>query len=561
MSQNPNDNAANGANNPANFPPGKLPSYPGSPTTEPAAGGLKSSLKVAVPLVALVGVVFGVTYLGMYTPPKTDDDPNKTKTQGGTGEPPLRFFTSARRWDPPMLSAPGYRHLPLLAPSKVGPSDGDPTASFSLQDRIFQGFYEHGDTQRRTAFWFENRNDRPVTLRLQKVSCTACSGARLAAIPPETTKQLLHHAAIASLPLGPFNGFGVGLSQPGAALFGMTEPHAGLTPLQWQAAEFKDDPNAAYQVPAATNLDKWSAQWGILELTFKVQEHPSLPLRALFSAQIDGTTDAQEAPFVLWFEVASGFEVSRTAITASEVTQLTGDSEYELLIYSSTRGPGSEFGDLLPPTLSVQLPPGITEAAKFVDVTKVERVPEAELMDVTERLFKDNSRLANVRAAYRATIALRPKIGELRLDLGQLERIISVSVPGASTSRQVTFKALVRGSVWVEGNRSEIVVNSFRGATGTTESLNLATAKTGMELTVVKELCEFKDEKPAQGVTFELEKQPDRGGEGRYRLKITIPPGKAFGDFTGVIVLEVKAEKPGQPPQRIRIPYKGTSRL
>jgi hypothetical protein len=113
----------------------------------------------------------------------------------------------------------------------------------------------------------------------------------------------------------------------------------------------------------------------------------------------------------------------------------------------------------------------------------------------------------------------------------------------------------------VEGNPAEIIVYSFRGATGRTETLNLVTAKTGMELTVVKEQCEFKDEKPAQGVTFELEKQPDRGSEGRYKLKIVIPPGKVFGDFTGVIVLEVKPEKPGVPAQRIRIPFKGTSRL
>lgn len=528
MSQNANQNAAN---SPANFP--------GSPTTTPpVAGGLKSALKVAVPLVALVGVVFGITYLSVYIPPKPPEPP-PGEPRPGTGGPPLVFFTSARGWDPPNLSAPGYQHFPLLAPSRIGSSEGEPTASFSLSNRIFPGYFEHGETVRRTQFWFENRNDKSVTMQLQRVSCSACSGARLAAIPPETTKQLFQHTAIAALPLGAFHGFGVGLVQPAAS----------LTQLQWTEYAFRDNPHATFHVPAATNPDKWSPQWGILELTFQVGEKPVVPLRAHFATQVDGTTQTGDNTFGIMFEAANGFELSRTSIDAGVLGPLSGDSEYQLIVYSNTRGPGSEFGDLLPPSCLVQAPAGIVDPVKFVEVTKVERIPDTGLVDVAERLASEFKRLTNVRAAYRVTIALHPKVGETRLDIGQFERTVAVTVGGVTATRQVTVKAVVRGAVWVDNDPSEIELKTFRGAVGTTEWLNLTTEKTGMELVVVPSEC-----KP-EGFEFALEKQPDRGGQGHYRLRITVPPGRKFGQFSGVVVLEVK----GPNPQRIRIPFKGSS--
>ena len=98
------------------------------------------------------------------------------------GEPPLRFFTSARHWDPPSTKSE-HRPHPLLAPSG-DPQNPDPT-SFSLPDRLFQGVYEPSqDHLRRTQFWFENRNSKPVTMQLKGLSCGSCTGGRVAAIPP-----------------------------------------------------------------------------------------------------------------------------------------------------------------------------------------------------------------------------------------------------------------------------------------------------------------------------------------------------------------------------------------
>jgi len=513
------------------------------PAPPPASGGLKSTLRVVVPLLALGAVVFGVTFFAQYTPPAETED-GKTSSDGApksSGEPPLRFFTSARRWDPPKLSEPGYRHLPLLAPSAVASTDADSRQqnTFSIQDRIFQGYYEPGDAQRATQFWFENRNPNPVALQLRGVSCNACSGARVAAIPPETTKSLLRHAALAALPIGAFHGYGIGLVEPAAA----------LTKLDWAQAQFRDDPHATFHVPAASNPDKWSPQWGILELTFRVGENPKLPLAAEFATQVEGTQQFGRQGFALMYEPAPACEVSRTAIEAGIIDSLSGERDYELIVYSNTRGPGSEFGDLDRPSFLVDAPPGITDPAKFVEVTKVQRIPDAELPDLMERLHSEHKRMNKVRAAYRAIVTFRPRIGESRLEIGQMERTISVSC--GSDPQKVTVKATVHGAVRLENNRIEIELKTFNGRNGHEEWVDLIAEKTGGELVVVKDEC-----KPAD-FGFELVKQPDRGGQGHYRLKISIDKGKVYGQVKGVVVLEVK----GPNPQRIRIPFKGLSQL
>ena len=360
----------------------------------------------------------------------------------------------------------------------------------------------------------------------------------MAAIPPETTRILFQHSALSMLPLGAFNGFGVGLVQPAAK----------LSQLTWAEAQFRDDPNATFHVPAApATPDKWAPQWGILELTFRVAE--SKTLTADFATQVQGTPQAGGTRFVLSFDAAPPCELSRSVIDVGTLDPLSGDREYEFVVYSNTRGPGSEFGDLSEPSSLVQAPVGVIDPVKFVEVTKVVRVPEVELAALTEKLFNDQKRPNKVRAAYTVTVAVRPKVGETRMDLGLLERTVSLTV--GTATQQLVVKAMVRGAVWLDSDRSEFDIESFRGAVGTTQTVALTTEKTGVELVVVKDEC-----KPA-GFEFTLEKQPDRGGQGHYLIKVAIGPKQVFGQFKGEVVLEVK----GPVPQRIRIPFKGSARL
>src|SRR5262245_53389483 len=106
----------------------------GSPAQSPATA-MSSTLKIAVPVFLLMAVIFGITFFAQYTPkpPEQTDGPGQE-----SNEPPLRFFTSARGWDPPDLYSQlglQFRGLPLMAPS-ADPSKSEDAFKFSLQDRI-----------------------------------------------------------------------------------------------------------------------------------------------------------------------------------------------------------------------------------------------------------------------------------------------------------------------------------------------------------------------------------------------------------------------------------------
>lgn len=514
-----------------------------SGATPPAPGGLKSTLKIAVPIVALMSVIFGITLLSRYTPEPIERDKGAGGDSGQTRtEPPLRFFTSTRTWDPPLLT-PEYRHLPLLAPS-ADPSKEDPLA-FSLQDRIFQGFYEPSPEVRRAAFWFENRNPQSVTLQLKGVNCGACSGGRLASIPPEVTKAYLHRTALAALPIGVFNAFGVGLADPAAE----------FSKLNWTTHKFSESPNATYKVAAAPAVaDKWAPQWGILELTFSVSKDPKVPLESVFATQVDGTDNVGGHKFSIFFAPSEPFAVSRPTIDVGEINQLTGDREYTFLLYSATRGPGSEFGDLDKPVCTVQATPGI-DPGPFVAVTNIQRVPDGDLFEVAQQTAK-TGRLTKVQAAYRITVALRPQVGDARLDIGAFDRTVFMTVGNSTAS--VKISAMVRGAVWLANGKTEIEIPTFKGRLGTVHTPELVTESSAIELAVAEDECRPRFFK------YELVKKPERGGQGYYDLKITVPPTRQYGaiDRSSVVVLEVRPAKgakgPGAAPQRIRIPVRGS---
>jgi hypothetical protein len=508
------------------------------------SGGPTSALKVAVPLVALVAVVFGLTYITQYTP-KTEEEKTDTGPAGPAGEPPLRFFNSVRHWDPPLLKAElGYRHLPLLAPSAVAPSSEEAFA-FSLQDRTFQGVYEQSTQhQRATQFWFENRNPATVLMQLKHVSCGSCTGGRVAGIPPEATRSILQHAALTALPVGLFNPFGVALTQPVGEL---ARPDA----LQWTTHTFDapDKSTVTYRVPAApANPDKWTAQWGILELRFKVNAAPGdspKPLDIHFAALVeDGSGRQAMNQFRIAFEVARPFELSRTVLDAGRLDALSGEKRFDLLVYSATRGPGSEFGDLEPPVGAVSDGP-----SKFVEVVKVERVPEGELAEVAEQVATDQKKLTRVRAAYRVAVVFRPVAGDARLDIGKFEQALSFASGG--TTGQATVKAVVNGPVRLDSGNSEIELTTFSGGKGTAQTFDLTTDAAGVELGLVDAECQ------PPGFKFTLEKQPSRDDRGHYKLRVAVPGGQVFGPILkgAAVVLEVK----GPNPQKMRIPVKGTA--
>lgn len=518
---------------------------------------MNSTLKITVPIVILMAVVFGVTFFAQYTPRTPDDDPDAKGPDTAATELPLRFANATRMWDPPdtisVVPPHGirYRGFPLSAPSanpaKSYDNDGNPF-EYSLQDRTFPAFFEPGEKLYGTSFWFENRNTRPVVIQLKSVSCVACSGGRIAPIPPPVTRQLLQMSAVGCLPQGLFNCLSLGMGGPAANL----QPER----LVWEQHLYKEEKNPSYTVPAANDTDGWSPQWGILELQFKVMAASPKAIGAEFAMHVEGSDAAVPAKFAISFEGVNPFEVSPARIDVGELTGNSDARNFELLVFSSTRGPErtgvGEPGDLLPPKVDVRMVGGGPDSGMFVTVSPPVRVPQQELLALTDQLVRQVGKPIRVESAYRIGVHLTPNVGKNKIDIGLLERDIWVAASGAS-ERRVRLTGLVRGPVWLDNDRTDIDLLAYRSRDGiSNQRFRLIAEEKAAKVAVVG-----VEGDAADFLKVALEEQPPIGDYGQFDLKLTVAPNARTGAWSGVIVLEVK----GPMPQRIRIPVKGRGQL
>jgi hypothetical protein len=484
--------------------------------TEPRA--MKPILKIAVPLVVLVGVVFGITYIMIYVPPdqKTDDGP--------TGDRPLIFPSATRFWQPGWATAP----------------DDDEKGADPL-NRLFPGFYEQG-MKGKARFWFQNKNPQPVTIKLLHVSCASCSQGAIYIIPPETVRTTIHTSIVSGLPQGLFTGLPVGMVGPGA----LFDP-ARLRPEQ--AHEFRDPSAVVFKVPAEDNTDGWTPRWGILELGFEANTPPpdTRNIESIFECQIEGSTQVERNQFRIAFDVVEPFRMYPDFIDVGQIEESAKSVEREILVYSSTRPqPEKPFP---PPGISAY--PGGHVNDKFVVSGSPTPVPAEELDALSQRLTKESGRPVRVTGAYKVPVTVAAKIGDQRLDIGQLDQRLQVSIPGADP-KFVTVRGTVRGGVWLS-NGNAIDVGNFKSRDGMPlAKFELTTDRPGMDLVVVE------GQQQPGFVQVTLVKKPDLGGRGYFDVQVHIPKNKQVGSIeNGVIILEVK----GPNPQRVRIPLKGRGDL
>ncbi|HUR55859.1 MAG TPA: hypothetical protein VMZ71_17110 [Gemmataceae bacterium] len=500
---------------------------------------MKSNLKTIVLLALLFGVVFGVILVVQYTP-KVDekaDDINKTSSN----EPPLRFFTSTRKWDP---------------------------ESEVLEDRVFPGFFEK-DSKGTAVFWFENRNDKPVVVQLKGVSCSSCSDGWLAPLPPQTTRDILQMAAVSSLPLGPVSFLPVGMVGPAAAI----EP----TRLERQSHEFRNM-DWAFNVPAAKNDDKWSPQWGMLALNFKAG--PRQELSALFQAQVKGTSQFAENEFRIAYTTANAFEVPGAEILVGDLTDSSTARSYEIPLFSATRGPGTAE-QLSPPNVKVMMPAGATgDPGPFVGIgTPVQLLGKpfddyaAELPQKLGKGPDGEFPKIRVRSAYRIPVTVTPKVGEQRLDIGALERELWIAC-GDAQPRLVRVKGTVHGGMWLSAGGKDIDLKQFRYQVGFPEGrFELVTDNPSAEVVLSKTEVEERDAagelkkvtkdhvvvngKVAPDILKVSVERQDRkeSDRGYYWIKVAVPPDAHQGQLVNsYVVVEIK----GPNPRRFRIPVKGS---
>jgi hypothetical protein len=101
--------------------------------------------------------------------------------------------------------------------------------------------------------------------------------------------------------------------------------------------------------------------------------------------------------------------------------------------------------------------------------------------------------------------------------------------------------------VWLDNNLKELVLQYGFSAGAIGRVFHLISDKPDAELIRVP------DPTTPDFLEISIEKLTDVTDRGYFRLKVTVPPGKKSGSWSGFIVLEMKGPK----PQRIRIPIRG----
>ena len=393
---------------------------------------MNSSLKYALPLGALVAVVFVATLISQNVGNQSigGDDPNEFRLNG----PPLYFTHEAIGYDP---------------------------TSEDMVLRTFQGFYEPGGPKVLIPFWFKNPHPVPVGIGVLRRSCTSCSTVRVATFSEADTQTFFHRAAASSLPASPIG--------PPSLL-------AGLSVLALMESAKKQDfdfdrPEDKIEVPAATDAN--TPTWGMLILGVDVHVIGPKPLRADFSFAAGKTTPVNKAFFVNVIGSAP-FEVVPKHIKFDDLPENAEPQTRELFYWSSTRGmpvPGRDGGPTLhPPTLS------LTGSDPFLTLGTPIPLSDADLARSPMQQGQGGAPL-RVLGAYRIPVtitrkALGPQPGTVvEPDLGPYERTIGVTSPGTVASQTVKVQTNMTGLVALFGNSQIVDMKSFRSGTSVPATL------------------------------------------------------------------------------------------
>src|SRR5205823_1224908 len=140
----------------------------------------------------------------------------------------------------------------------------------------------------------------------------------------------------------------------------------------------------------------------------------------------------------------------------------------------------------------------------------------------------------------RIPVTVKTRIDQNKLDIGRVDRVIAITQ--GSETKQVQVKGSMRGPIYLAGAGREIGFGAFAYTSEQTATVEVETERTGVELEIVKNLTQPKSLK------VELQKQPDNGDRGSYKLKVTLPAKEQIGEIKdGVVVLQTR----GPNPQRL----------
>src|SRR5262249_46144167 len=240
-----------------------------------------------------------------------------------------------------------------------------------------------------------------------------------------------------------------------------------------------------------------------------VRPNPSVPLRAEFVTQVKDTDKSGVNTFNIFFEHANPFELVPPGFDIGELTENSPTKTVEFVIGSATRGVGAEppYDKLPEPSIKVLMPGGAGEPGPFVSVGKPVPILGEDLDNLAGRVSSGPRNPVRLLSAWKVPVTISPRVGDARIDIGQLDREIWVTFPGVGgDAKFIKIRGNVRGSIWLT-DAKEIDLETFAGKDGVTKAFELTVEKAGTEVALVP------DQIRPDFLQVVLEKLPDRGGQ------------------------------------------------
>ncbi len=473
----------------------------------PEAKGMNSTLKYKVlPLALVVVVVFGVTIisLGVGKPPTTEEGVV-------TYSPPLYFTLTEMAYDP---------------------------TSEQMAKRTFPGYYEPtGGQHLPVSFWFSNPHPVPVKVAILGRSCTACSSARIAVVPPETIGAVTTRGALVG---------GLGAPESPTDL-GPPTTDAIYSTLPWNSYNL-DRHDESFEIPPGS-ADQ--PTWGVLQFGVSLAVVGPKPLSV--NVGITAGDNAQvQMPFHMVLNGANPFDVTPNALQFGDLRQGASPVTKDLIYYSMTRGPTTN-----PPLPEPTLTPGASDP--FLKIGKPIPLDSDQVESLAVQLsVQGKGGPIRVRGAYRVPVTLyrhlpgAPSPGSAsEPDIGPYERQVGVSAAGVLHSVPVPVTATILGLVGlIDAEAADL--KHFNAHASVEKAFTLASDRTDLELQPLPDQTRPKWLK----VTVE----PPRTESGRrfWTLKVGVPAEALVGTLPADSVAVLEARTPSGV-RKVRIPVKGVA--
>ncbi|HKB00743.1 MAG TPA: hypothetical protein VKD90_00925 [Gemmataceae bacterium] len=486
---------------------------------------MRSFTRIVLPILLVAGVVFGITFIQVYSPEEERNEPAGPgpSSKPGTQGLPLKFgvFRAAapreeRNEQGPLPLPAHLLHLKYWNPDlEVGAA----------------GHYD---------FWCQNRHPTPVSVRVPAVNCQ-CAGVELAVVPPDAFRDYAVGSALAGGPFCPAPG-------PVAALAQVALNRR----LTWEHL-YRDGDQVERVVPGAEPAA--ATQFALVRLgwTGKAIGPKGISAEVYFNLQGNPTPAHQQLSADI--NVVPAFDIVRRdgptrwwPARDAQVGDLREDAvaTQEFYLYSSTRAHPvySVAGDATDPCVTWTAP------------VPASREEWNSLLDFVSRIDDREKQIRPPKSLYKVQVNVRerakvPGTDESRqLDLGPLERRLTVSAADGG-SVPVAIRGRVFGEVTILTGADTGKVdlgNSFPADQDRTKYVVLLADRTGLDL----KLLDAETTPNFLKVKLEpLEPRPD--GRKQWKLQVTVPKGSLYGALppNSAVILQTNT------PRRFRLPVVG----